>query len=101
MLHPPGISPYLDWIIDPSSRTEQGVKRPAGGDGHGTMQLVVNDCLRIESESVEDGRGDVVGTNRLVGRAGAEGIGGAVDLSAADAAAGHQHGLALRPVIAA
>jgi hypothetical protein len=65
------------------------------------MQLVVHDCLRIESDSVEDGRGDVVGTNRLVGRACADGIGGAVDLSAADATAGHQRSLALRPVIAA
>src|SRR5690242_16426214 len=78
----------LLWLGRPkgSSRCKQAMNRLAGRDGHGAMELVVHDRLRIQAKGVKDRRGDVIGPHRLIGRPGADGIGGAVDLSAVDAA---------------
>src|SRR5437870_13417681 len=79
--------------------TEKPLNRPACGDGGGPLELVGGDRRRVEAEGVEDGRGDVVGAERVVLGKGAVLVGAAVDLAAADATAGHEDRLTRRPVI--
>src|SRR4249919_3925352 len=65
------------------------------------MACVVGDGRRIVAEEAEDGGVEVGGGEGAFGGVGADFVGGTDDLAAADAAAGEDDGVALRPVVAA
>ena len=54
----------------------------------------------VDAHRVEDGPGDVFGSHTIVSRVSGAAVAGAVDLTAPDAAAGHEDRHAVRPMIA-
>src|SRR5262249_38378641 len=63
----------------------------AGTQGQRLAQHVVNFLIERNAQGVEHGGGEVIRADRQLGGIGSGRIGAAVDLSAADAGAGHQH----------
>ena len=55
----------------------------------------------VDAEGVENRGADVIGADRVAGRIGGPSVGGAVDGPAADAGAGQDGAIAVRPVLAA
>src|SRR5438105_5046260 len=62
---------------------------------------VIRNGVRVVAEEAKDSGVEVGGGDRMVGGVGARFVGGADGLAAADAAAGEDDGVALRPVVAA
>src|SRR5437868_12828109 len=73
----------------------------AGAGGDGPAEAVANLGIGMDAEAVQDGGGEVLRLDATVDRMGADGVGGAVDDAAADAAAGQGHGEDRAPVVAA
>src|SRR5207247_8034962 len=65
------------------------------------VRRVIRNGAGIVAEETEDGGVEVGGGNGMVGGVGADFVGGAGGLAAADAAAGEGDGVALGPVVAA
>jgi len=71
------------------------------GDGEGAFAGGVEDLVEGETEGVADGGVEVGDFYFVFGDVGSGGVGGAVDVAAADAAAGHHAGEGLGVVVAA
>src|SRR5437764_12719189 len=75
--------------------------RFATADREGPAKLVTNFCGRVQAKRTKDGRGNVVGAQRVGVWESTLVVRAAIHESATDAAAGHQHSVTLRPVVAA
>lgn len=74
----------------------------AGGESAGdALEVVVVGLRGVDAEVVEDGGGEVGGRDGAVGDVAAGAVGGADDLSAADASASEEHRKGMGPMIAA
>src|SRR5690242_10344551 len=74
---------------------------PAVCDGDGAPAVVVDGHFRVDAQAVINRRANVADVGRPVLDEGRLRVGGAVDAAAADAGPGQDHGVAVRPVVAA
>ncbi len=80
--------------------TQQAVKRFAPRDEMGPVALVVEDSLGVDAEYMEDGRGEVMGSQRVARGVSADAIACAEHLAAGNARAGQRKAKHMAPVIA-
>src|ERR1700722_9530249 len=103
-LYKPSLSTISFYAILPrpiNSRPYQFRNRLARRQTNRPAGLIVGFAVGVDAEAVVDGGREVGGGAGVGGGEGGVAVGSAVDLAAADAAAGEQHAIAFRPVFPA
>src|SRR5262249_8803033 len=67
----------------------------------GLVEVVIDDGCGFDADAVVDGRQDIGGVDRVFQRGGGGAVAAAKDEAAANAGAGHDRGVAIRPVVTA
>src|SRR5215467_13804765 len=91
---------YLCSSVANSSYQYFADRLAAVGDRDRTSGIIADRHRRIDAEALVDGGTDVAGANWLVFDVRGVSVGGAIERAALDAAAGHENGETVGPVIA-